>query len=157
MTSFRCENALFADHLCSQCLFSCPALCCCYSQTQPIAMDNVTSTITFNFPSDKSVQSTNISIILMEDLTHGQLINDFTLECLVNGSASWNACPMGTLANVIPRIPGPGIGHKRILMMTPPSNATLTGVRLALQHALASPVEDAVPTLRSMQLYDWNL
>lgn len=61
--------------------------------------DNGTMTLAFE---QQPVSATNVSVVLMEDLTHGQLIGNFTLECLVSSNTSsvlnsptWEACPMG--------------------------------------------------------------
>ena len=49
-------------------------------------------------------------------------------------------------------IPGPGIGHKRILLIAP--RGALTGIQLRVDSHFADAGQR--PTLRSIELFDWG-
>ena len=57
----------------------------------------------------------NYSLVLREDLTSGQLIGNYSVQCLgANAADTWTACPLGSLGATIPGAPlAAGVGHKR--------------------------------------------
>lgn len=111
---------------------------------------------------ENATNSTNISVILREDLTQGQLIDKFTLECCVTNASehtpcsTWIACPMGSIPGVISAVPTPGIGHKRIYLVAPEKGVTTGGMRVNITSRFNSSNTSAVPALLSVQLFDWS-
>jgi hypothetical protein len=102
------------------------------------------------------VKGTNISVVLREDQTHGQLIGNYSLHC---GSATvLTACSMGSMLDVIPAFQydsdqlQTGIGHKRILMISQ-ERPFDTLVLKIWSHFAAF---DQRPALRGISLYDWG-
>lgn len=101
----------------------------------------------------------NFSLVLQEDQTSGQLIGNFSLECL--GSAdttalpTWTPCPMLSLGTTIPAPPvGPGVGHKRILLLGGGELASVSAIRLVVGSHFATG--EQLPALRGLTLYDWS-
>jgi len=130
-----------------RCLFSRPIA----NTTAPLPMA-ADGTMTFSLPSATS--SSNISLVLREDQRDGQLIGNYTLDCLSSGSSSFAPCLQIGLSDVIPRDLFPGIGHKRILVLSQNASQSLTAVRLVVQSHFATGTQ--VPTLRDISLYDWS-
>eukprot|EP01065_Artemidia_motanka_P006266 TRINITY_DN1307_c0_g1_i2.p2 TRINITY_DN1307_c0_g1~~TRINITY_DN1307_c0_g1_i2.p2 ORF type:complete len:379 (+),score=116.78 TRINITY_DN1307_c0_g1_i2:522-1658(+) len=98
------------------------------------------------------VTSTNVSVVLMEDQSKGQLISNFSLDCR-SAAGDWKPCAMGSLPGVIPTCSEGGcvgIGHKRVLMLAQGASA----LRLNVHSHFA--VSGQVPTLRSAALFDWG-
>ena len=130
--------------------------------------------------SSKPVHASNISLVVREDQTEGQLIGNYSLQCAhaaaSNGGVAWSrkptsnpqhgvasmdvserllvfsACAMGSLSGVIPAGLVAGIGHKRILMLAP--STPLHGVRVVVDTHFSTGVQ--VPALRDIALYDWG-
>lgn len=123
-----------------------------------------------------AVSSNNMSVVLRELQTDGQLIGNYSLLCAYTSEMgsinqhstkdaksrdpAWQPCVMSGLSGVIPTHYCPGIGHKRILAMTlPPSNTetrglSVTHVRVQVYSHYATGTQ--VPTLRDISLYDWS-
>jgi hypothetical protein len=102
------------------------------------------------------VKGTNISVVLREDQTHGQLIGNYTLLC---GNATvLTACSMGSMLDVIPAFQydseqlQTGIGHKRILMISQDRPFDTLVIKI-WSHFSAF---DQRPALRDISLYDWS-
>eukprot|EP00040_Diaphanoeca_grandis_P029076 m.169306 g.169306 ORF g.169306 m.169306 type:complete len:509 (-) comp31560_c7_seq1:37-1563(-) len=108
--------------------------------------------ITFDQP-----PPTNMSVVIREDQTQGQLIGGYNLECQwSNDTTHWSLCPMIGLTGVIPKDPMMvGVGHKSIVVMGPPTSParTLTSVRVNVTSHYATGAQ--VPALRDVALYDW--
>eukprot|EP00041_Stephanoeca_diplocostata_P031425 m.978381 g.978381 ORF g.978381 m.978381 type:complete len:539 (+) comp23956_c1_seq20:62-1678(+) len=120
--------------------------------------------------------SSNISIVLRELQTEGQLIGNYSLMCAYASTApttkqlvgqeaavtdpAWEPCVMGGLSGVMPTKYFPGIGHKRILVLTAPQSNSDTGSQRSLTHVRVQVYSHfatgtQVPTLRDISLYDW--
>ena len=129
-----------------RCLFSRPLA----ATNSPLAMNG--SAMVWELD-DGPLAATNVSIVLREELSAGQLIGNFSLACREAGDDAWAPCAMGSLGDgVIPAIPGPGIGHKRILLIAP--RGALTGIQLRVDSHFADAGQR--PTLRSIELFDWG-
>ncbi len=99
--------------------------------------------------------SVNMSVVIREDQSDGQLIDRFHLECK-NGSVTskFAPCSMGELAAVIPAsMPSVGIGHKRILMLA--DHVGLAALRVVVDTSFAQHGGQN-PRVRDMALYDWS-
>jgi hypothetical protein len=140
-------------------------------------------TMEWLFP-DGPLNSSNMSLVLMEDQTAGQLVNEWSLDCLsapaagpapadggadnsadssVDGSTGisqrsspvYSPCTFAALQKrVIPATPGPGVGHKRILRLENTERAQITGMRMNVHSHFAQPGQ--TPVLRSVQVFDWE-
>jgi alpha-L-fucosidase len=138
--------------------------------SQALRMNATTSIIEWAIP-PTGAPCENCSLVLMEDLSQGQLIGNYSLlcqnECAAEDAACraglepWKPCEMGALhldggAAAQPTIGKgmvAGVGHKRILMLAaigPP----LLGLRVEVRSHFATGGQ--VPALRSMALYDWG-
>ncbi len=112
--------------------------------------------------------SANMSLVLREELKDGQLIGNFSLECLyLHGESpstlnddTWTSCKLLSMTGVIPSTPlAAGIGHKRIFMIGADSNkeavtSKLAGIRVVVASHYATGMQS--PSLRDMALYDWS-
>ena len=114
----------------------------------PLRMDPRTGEISWRLPT--AVSSANISLVIREDQTAGQLIGNYSLSC--NHAGAWTPCALGALPGVIPGTLAAGVGHKRILLLAPA--APLLGVRLTVRSHFATAGQ--APALRDMALYDWG-
>ena len=114
----------------------------------PLRMDPRTGEISWRLPT--AVSSTNMSLVIREDQTDGQLIGNYSLSC--NHAGAWTPCALGALPGVIPGTLAAGVGHKRVLMLAPA--APLLGVRLTVRSHFATAGQ--APALRDMALYDWG-
>ena len=96
----------------------------------------------------------NLSVVLMEDQSSGQLINSWSLECKL---ATSGASPVYVPCHVNDT----GIGHKRIINVVLPSPSpntaavapAMTGMRLVIHSHFA--VQGQTPRARSLEVYDW--
>eukprot|EP01062_Namystynia_karyoxenos_P019965 TRINITY_DN1754_c0_g1_i4.p1 TRINITY_DN1754_c0_g1~~TRINITY_DN1754_c0_g1_i4.p1 ORF type:complete len:492 (+),score=146.75 TRINITY_DN1754_c0_g1_i4:81-1556(+) len=105
------------------------------------------------------VSSANVSLVIEEDLTQGQLIGNYSFQCAPPSGAAlqWAPCTLGSMSGVIPACAGgvcTGVGHKRILMLLQEGGDLLGAVRVQLHSHFADPGQ--APALRSMALYDWD-
>jgi hypothetical protein len=100
------------------------------------------------------IRANNVSIVMREDQRAGQLIGQYTLWC------GESLCEMASLepANTIPAYHSvsdrtqTGIGHKRILLMTPTSAFDTITLRIETHYAVAGQI----PALRDISLFDWG-
>ena len=100
------------------------------------------------------IRASNVSIVMREDQRAGQLIGRYTLWC------GESLCDMASLEpdNTIPAyhsVPDrtqTGIGHKRILLMTPASTFSAITLRIETHYAVAGQI----PALRDIALFDWG-
>eukprot|EP00658_Telonema_sp_P-2_P054327 TRINITY_DN43213_c0_g1_i1.p2 TRINITY_DN43213_c0_g1~~TRINITY_DN43213_c0_g1_i1.p2 ORF type:complete len:579 (-),score=102.30 TRINITY_DN43213_c0_g1_i1:283-2019(-) len=114
---------------------------------------------------DGSITSNNVSIVLREDQTHGQLVGNYSLFCSHSSSQPDSRtephCEMGNLPGVIPSYQYPdqrlqtGIGHKRILMIAQKTGESFDTITLHVYSHFAggSLVQ---PSLRDIRIFDWT-
>ena len=100
----------------------------------------------------------NVSVVVMENMMHGQLIYNWTLECSED-AMHWRVCAMGSLGNVIPSSLAPGVGHKRILLLA--ENEKVVSVRVNVHDTVIKEANDndadaIKATLDSLELFDWS-
>ena len=120
----------------------------------PMAMDSASGAMepAWEFP---PVASGNLSLVVREDQTAGQLIGDYDLECTGGGDGAWEPCVLAALPGVIPATPNAGVGHKRVLLLGPlASGQPIAGLRMIVSSHYATGAQ--IPTLRDMALYDWS-
>ena len=110
----------------------------------------------------------NCSLVLMEDITQGQLIGNFSLLCqnecragegfpeCVGGEEPWEPCALGSLDTDGPTISNEtrlsSIGNKRILMLS--VGSPLLALRVVVTSNFA--MVGQVPKLRAAELYDFG-
>ena len=79
----------------------------------------ISSNLTFNLPTGV-LTGQNVSLMVQEDLTEGQLINRFAIDVAANGSSTWSVL-----------LEDQGVGHKRIWPFLPTlQNVTAIRIRL---------------------------
>ena len=114
----------------------------------------------------------NLSVVLMEDQSAGQLINSWSLECKLTTSGGTGTSPASPV--YVPcHNDDTGIGHKRIINVILPSASAdtaasvaaaapaaaavaapaMTGMRLVIHSHFA--VQGQTPRARSLEVYDW--
>eukprot|EP01051_Picozoa_sp_SAG22_P005655 SAG22_NODE_342_length_11973_cov_10.127927_4_plen_240_part_00 len=155
-----------------ECLFSKPLAKSSNHSIPPFgAMEKTTGVIEWALP-PTGAACTNCSLVLMEDLSAGQLIGNFSLLCqsecaaadvdsggCTAGAEPWKPCELGMLAGlppsphpIFPKDLAAGVGHKRIVLLA--AGSPLLGLRLVVKTHYATGAQ--VPRLRSMELYDWG-
>jgi hypothetical protein len=140
-----------------KCLFSKPVA----QSDAPMRMNAGSGVVepAVEFPPVAAAAAVNLSVVLREDQTTGQLIGNYSLECRT--SSGWSPCPPGTLSDTIskcqPQENGvcgyTGVGHKRILVVGALLDG-LSGVRVVVHSHFA--VGAQTPTLRDLSIFDWS-
>jgi hypothetical protein len=135
--------------------------------TAPMKMVAATGVLApeLGFPPLSAAAAQNLSVVVREDQTMGQLINAWSLECRATAATAdqWGPCPVGSLSGSIPKCtPSPesggpcvytGIGHKRIVVIGA-APASLSGVRVVVHSHFATGTQ--VPTVRDVELFDFS-
>jgi alpha-L-fucosidase len=102
-------------------------------------------TIVWSFGEEAAIASRNLSVVLLEDQTDGQLIGKWSLDCQERGSGDWSAC----------HAHDEGIGHKRIVnILRDQGSSDITAMRLNVLQHYALP--DQTPRMRALEVYDWE-
>ena len=143
------------------CLFSQP-IANTYSSTR-LEMNTTTHQITWQLPSPIDAFQ-NLSIVLREDQSAGQLIGNYSLWC---GAVPCRMGSLGVHGDVIPAYQYPanngssipvglqsGIGHKRILLLHHPTEFDRISLQIHTQFQSSIPGQQ--PALRDIRLFDWG-
>jgi len=102
-------------------------------------------TIVWSFGEAAAIASRNLSVVLLEDQTDGQLIGKWSLDCQERGSGDWSVC----------HAHDEGIGHKRIVnMLRDQGSSDITAMRLNVLQHYALPGQ--TPRMRALEVYDWE-
>ena len=154
------------------------------SHDTPVAMNaSDGNRMTVAWPSP--IGSRNTSVHLYEDMRAGQLIGNYSMECLVAGAATrtgagagagataptarvaaessaWKPCVLTAASDTIMR----GLGHKRIFNLGDQGGAVSSlRVTVVSHFAVASSgssggggamATDQTPTLRAVKVFDWE-
>lgn len=132
--------------------------------TTPMKMDAATGVLepALEFSTLTPAQAQNLSLVIREDQTSGQLINSYSFECRASSSGDdWTPCPGGSLSGSIPTCAaspnGPcvyvGVGHKRILVLGAVTTG-LSAIRVVVHSHFATVTQS--PAVRDIELFDWS-
>lgn len=142
-----------------KCLFSRSVV----KSTSPMRMDASSGILVpaVEFPALSAAAAVNLSVVLREDQTQGQLIGNYSLECRPAAGGSYSPCPPGTLSGAISECQlgadgvcqFVGVGHKRILVLGA-LPAGLSGVRVVVRSHFAVGAQE--PALRDLEIFDWS-
>jgi len=144
------------------------AIKCLFNRTvakssAPMKMDPATGILPgIEFPVMPASATQNLSVVVREDQTSGQLIANFSLECKSTAAGPWVGCPPGSLSGAIPFCHAAGsssacmyvgMGHKRVLVLGTLPNG-LAGIRIVVHSHFATG--DQIPTVRDLEMFDWS-